>query len=185
MSYEFAEGYKIRDQSSTHFLTFTVMGWIDIFSRKRYKDIIIDSLNYCKQNKGLQIGGYVIMTNHIHFIWTAENNNLSDVVRDFKTFTSKAILKSIQEEPESRKDWLLYMFKFYANRTNENEVFKLWTSNNHPEAIYSKEFLISKLNYIHQNPVRAGIVAEPEHYIYSSATNYTNNKGIIEIDLLY
>ena len=65
MSYEFAEGYKIRDQSSTHFLTFTVMGWIDIFSRKRYRDIIIDSLNYCRANKGLQIGGYVIMTNHI------------------------------------------------------------------------------------------------------------------------
>jgi putative transposase len=185
MSYEFSEGYKIRDQSSTHFLTFTVMGWIDIFSRKRYRDIIIDSLNYCKQNKGLQIAGYVIMTNHIHFIWTAKNNNLSDVVRDFKTFTSKAILKSIQEEPESRKDWLLYMFKFYANRTNENDVFKLWTSNNHPEAIYSQEFLISKLYYIHQNPVRVGIVAEPEHYIYSSATNYTNNKGIIEIDFLY
>ena len=185
MSYEFAEGYKIRDQSATHFLTFTVMGWIDIFSRKRYRDIIIDSLNYCKQNKGLQIGGYVIMTNHIHFIWTAKNNNLSDVVRDFKTFTSKAILKSIQEEPESRKDWLLYMFKFYANRTNENEVFKLWTSNNHPEVIYSKEFLMTKLNYIHQNPVRAGIVTEPEHYIYSSATNYANNKGIIEIDFLY
>jgi REP element-mobilizing transposase RayT len=185
MSYEFAEGYKIRDQSSTHFLTFTVMGWIDIFSRKRYKDIIINSLNYCKENKGLQIAGYVIMTNHIHFIWTAKNSNLSDVVRDFKTFTSKAILKSIQEETESRKDWLLYMFKFYANRTNENEVFKLWTGSNHPEVIYSKDFLLSKLNYIHQNPVRAGIVAEPEHYIYSSATNYSNNNGIIEIDFLY
>ncbi len=64
-------------------------------------------------------------------------------------------------------------------------MFKLWTSNNHPEAIYSKKFLISKLNYIHQNPVRAGIVAESEHYNNSSATNYTNNKGIIEIDLLY
>ena len=71
------------------------MGWIDIFSRKRYRDIILDSLNYCREKKGLKIGGYVIMTNHIHFIWTAQNNNLSDIVRDFKTFTSKAILKSI------------------------------------------------------------------------------------------
>ena len=103
MSYEFAEGYKIRDQSSTHFLTFTVICCIEIFSRKRYKDIIIDRLNYYKQNKGLQIGGYVIMTNHIHFIWTTKNNNLSDVVRDFKTFTSKAILKAYKKNLKAEK----------------------------------------------------------------------------------
>lgn len=185
MSYEFAEGYKIRDQSSTHFLTFTVEGWIDIFSRKRYRDIIMESLKYCIENKGLKLGAYVIMSNHIHFIWTATNNNLSDIIRDFKTFTSKAILKSIQEEPESRKQWLLYMFQFFANRTSKNDVFKLWTNNNHPEAIYSQDFLLTKLNYIHQNPVRAGIVEEAEHYIYSSASNYASGKGIIEIDYLF
>lgn len=184
MSYENAEGYKIRDQSSTHFLTFTVEGWIDIFSRKRYRDIIIESLNFCRKNKGLKLGAYVIMSNHIHFIWTATNNNLSDIIRDFKTFTSKAILKSIQEEPESRKEWLLYMFSFFANKTNQNDYFKLWTNNNHPEAIFSQNFLETKLNYIHQNPVRAGIVKEPNEYIYSSATNYYSNTGIIDIDFL-
>ncbi len=68
MSYEYAEGYKIRDQATPHFLTFNIMGWIDIFSRKRYKDIIIESFKYCKQNKGLQIAAYVIMTNHVHTI---------------------------------------------------------------------------------------------------------------------
>ncbi len=76
------------------------------------------------------------------------------------------------------------MFEFFGKRTNANDVFKFWTSNNHPEAIYSQDFLLSKLNYIHQNPVRAGIVAEPEHYIYSSATNYLTGKGVIEIDFL-
>ena len=94
MSYEFADGYKIRDQSATHFLTFSIMGWIDIFSRQRYRDIIIESFQFCRKNKGLLIGGYVIMSNHIHVIWTASNNNLSDIVRDFKTFTSKAITSS-------------------------------------------------------------------------------------------
>ena len=184
MSYEYAEGYKIRDQATPHFLTFSIMGWIDIFSRKRYKDIIIESFKYCKQNKGLQIAAYVIMTNHVHTIWTAKGNNLSDIVRDFKTFTSKAIIKSIETEPESRKEWLQYMLDYYAQRTNANDYFKVWTGNNHPEAIYTQNFFDTKLNYIHQNPVMAGIVSSPEHYIYSSATNYPDNIGLLEMDFL-
>lgn len=184
MSYQYAEGYKIRDQSATHFLTFTVEGWIDILSRARYRDIIIESFKFCQKNKGLKIAAYVIMSNHIHTIWTATNNNLSDVLKDFKQFTSKSILKSIQAEPESRKDWLLYMFSFYANRTNANDYFKLWTNNNHPEHIYSQDFFLSKLNYIHQNPVRANIVSQDDHYVYSSASTYNNGTGLIDIDFL-
>jgi REP element-mobilizing transposase RayT len=149
MSYEFAEGFKIRDQAATHFLTFCIMGWIDIFTRQRYRDLIIESFRFCRKNKQLDIGAFVIMSNHIHVIWTANNGNLSDVVRDFKTFTSKAITKSIEDEPESRRKWLLHMFQFYANRTNANDFFKVWTSNNHPEEIYSNGFLQTKLNYIH------------------------------------
>ena len=185
MSYEFAEGYKIRDQSATHFLTFTIMGWIDIFSRQRYRDIILESFNFCQAQKNLRIGAYVIMTNHIHTIWTATNNNLSDIVRDFKTFTSKAILASIEAEQESRRDWLLYMFHYYANRTNANDNFKVWTGNNHPEEIHGESFLRTKLNYIHQNPVKAGLVEEPSHYLYSSAANYERGKGLMEIDFLF
>jgi putative transposase len=184
MSYENAEGYKIRDQAATHFLTFTIMGWIDIFSRQVYRNIILESMEYCRQNKRLKIGAYVIMSNHIHTIWTAEQNNLSDIVRDFKTHTSKAISNAIQIENESRRNWLTYMFEFYAKRTNANQYFKVWTNDNHPEEIYSREFLLTKLNYTHFNPVRAGLVAEPEHYLYSSASNYINNKGLIEIDYL-
>ncbi len=185
MSYEFAEGYKIRDQASTHFLTFTIEGWIDIFSRQMYRDIILNSLQYCREKKGLRLGAYVIMSNHVHVIMTATNANLSDVIRDFKTFTSKAITAKIEKEAESRKDWLLYMFQFYANRKAANDRFKVWTNNNHPEAIFTDDFMRTKLNYIHQNPVRAGLVAEPNHYLYSSASNYETGKGLIEIDYLF
>jgi putative transposase len=185
MSYEFAEGYKIRDQSATHFLTFSIMGWIDIFSRQRYRDLMLESFQFCRENKGLKIGAYVIMSNHIHTIWTATNNNLSDIIRDFKTFTSKAITRAIEKEIESRRDWLLYMFRFYANRTAANDYFKVWTNNNHPEEIHSESFLRTKLNYTHENPVRAGLVTEPLHYLYSSAANYEGKKGLMEIDLLF
>ncbi|NII27884.1 transposase [Pseudoflavitalea sp. X16] len=185
MTYEKADGYKIRNQTATHFLTFTTMGWIDIFSRQRYRDIIINSFQYCRQNKGLRIGAFVIMSNHVHTIWTADKANLSDVVRDFKTFTSKAITQSIADEPESRREWLLYMFKFYAAPVASNDYYKIWTNNNHPEEIHSGDFMRAKLNYTHNNPVRAGLVAEPHDYLYSSAPNYQGKKGVMEIDFLF
>jgi REP element-mobilizing transposase RayT len=185
MSYEFAEGYKIRNQAATHFLTFTMVGWIDLFSRKVYKDLILESFTFCRENKNLQIHAYVIMTNHIHTIWTAKDNNLSDVVRDFKTYTSKTFIKVINEIPESRRDWLLYMFQFYARQTVANKQFKLWTNTNHPEEVFSQEFFDQKVNYIHENPVRAGIVNEAEDYLYSSAANFAGKKGVFEIDPLW
>lgn len=185
MSYEYAGGYKIRNQAATYFMTFTIMGWIDVFSRQRYRDIIIDSFQYCRTSKHLKIGAFVIMSNHLHIIWTAEKSNLSDIVRDFKTFTSKAISRSIQDDPESRREWLLYMFAFYAKRTAANDYYKIWTGDNHPEEVFSDTFLRAKLDYIHQNPVRAGLVAEPASYLYSSASNYESGKGIMEIDFLY
>ncbi len=114
------------------------------------------------------------MSNHIHVIWTARENNLSDIIRDFKTFTSKAISASVQDEPESRRDWLLHMFSFYANRTNANESYKVWTGNNHAEEIYSDSFLRTKLNYIHENPIQPKwkLCTYAEEYRWSSAAFY-------------
>ncbi len=185
MSYEFTEGYKIRDQAALHFLTFSIVGWIDIFTREHYRKIILQSFEYCRSKKSLRIGAYVIMSNHVHVIWQAENHNLSDIIRDFKTFTSKAITNAISEENESRKDWLLYMFNFHSKKTNANDYFKVWTGDNHPEEIFTEAFMRTKLNYIHENPARAGLVTKPENYLYSSAGNYINGKGLIEVDYLF
>ncbi|MFH0865814.1 MAG: transposase [Bacteroidota bacterium] len=85
--------YKIYDQSKAYYVTLTVVQWIDIFSRKSYRDIIIDSLKYCQKNKGLVIYAYVIMSNHVHMLISAEKENLSDVIRDFKKFTCKKNIK--------------------------------------------------------------------------------------------
>ena len=88
------EGYIIRDQSKAHFITATVVDWIDVFTRKMYKDVVIESLAYCIKEKGMLLYGYVIMSNHIHLIMQFEDGKLSDLIRDFKKFTAKAILKS-------------------------------------------------------------------------------------------
>ncbi len=89
------EGYLIRDQSKLHFITATVVDWVDVFYRKSYKDCIIESLEYCIKNKGMILYGYVIMSNHIHLILQSENGKLSDLIRDFKKFTAKVIQKKL------------------------------------------------------------------------------------------
>ena len=83
------DGYKIRDQHGIYFLTFAVVEWVDVFTRKEYADIVIESLRYCIQHKGLKLYAWCIMSNHVHLIVSAEQGNLSDVLRDFKKFTSK------------------------------------------------------------------------------------------------
>jgi REP element-mobilizing transposase RayT len=179
-----SEGFKIRDQKKPHFLTFTVTDWVDIFTRQSYRDIVINALKYCQKEKGLILYGYVIMSNHIHLIAQSEVGTLSDLIRDLKKFIARQTLITIQQEPESRRDWILKRFEFAAKGTSANEVFKFWRNGNHPEEIFSELFFWSKLNYIHLNPVRAGIVKQASDYIYCSASSYTQNSGIIDIQFM-
>jgi REP element-mobilizing transposase RayT len=162
-------GFQIREQYATHFLTHSIVDWVDVFSRKNYRDIVIESLDYCVKNKGLKLYAYVIMTNHIHLIARSETGKLSDTIRDYKKFTANAILDAIKAEPESRREWMLHRFSWNAAHTTRNRSFQVWTHDNHPETVYSQDFFNQKLNYIHQNPVRAGWVELPEEYLYSSA----------------
>ena len=176
------EGYVIRDQSLPHFITATIVDWIDVFSRKNYRDVVIECFNFCIQNKGMILYGYVIMSNHIHFIAQSKDGKLSDLIRDFKKFTAKSILKKIQTEPESRREWMLERFKLATESHSRNKNFQFWQYGNHPEEIYTNKFMWSKLDYIHLNPVRAGIVEKASHYIYSSASNYVNDCGLLTIE---
>ena len=174
--------YKVLSQSGMYFMTMTTVGWIDIFSRQRYRDIVMDSLKYCQKEKGLILHAYVVMTNHVHIIASAkEGFQLSDIIRDCKKFTAKRIWASIDKDPESRQEWLQYMFKYFAVHNKTGQEFQIWTHNNHPIALWSKDVIAQKIDYIHHNPVRAGWVAYPEHYLYSSAINYREGTGLIEI----
>ena len=177
-----SEGYKIRDQTLPHFITFTVVDWIDVFTRQTYKDVIIESLDYCIQNKGMILFGYVIMSNHIHMIIQSQEATLSDLIRDFKKFTAKSILEKIQNSPESRTEWMLKRFKLATKSHSRNKNYQLWQYGNHPEEVYSNKFMWTKLDYIHLNPVRAGIVEKASHYVYSSASNYVSDSGLLKIE---
>jgi putative transposase len=160
-----------------YFVTFTVAGWIDIFNREIYIEELIKNLQYCQREKELEIFSYVIMPSHIHMVVRRENGRLNELIRDFKSYTAKRILKLIEDNPqESRKEWLLYLFSYFAKRYRQNEKYRLWQKTNYPIELDSPEILEQKIDYIHNNPVKAGIVNEPENYIYSSANPFSELK---------
>jgi REP element-mobilizing transposase RayT len=183
MSSKGFSSYKIYNQNEAYFLTFTTVGWIDIFTRKVYKDIVINSFKYCRENKGLLLFAYVIMSNHIHLIARAnEGYKLSEIIRDLKKFTSKQIKKAIDEEPESRRKWMKAIFRVAGKSNSRNEDFQFWRQGNHPIEILSSKIFEQKLNYIHINPVKQGIVEKAEDYLYSSARNFAELASVMEID---
>jgi REP element-mobilizing transposase RayT len=134
------EGYIIRNQSLPHFLTATVVDWIDVFTRKVYRDEVIKCFDYCIKNKGMILFSYVIMSNHIHMIVQSNDGKLSDLIRDFKKFTAKTILDKIQSEPESRREWMLDSFKLATETHSRNKIinFGNW-------AIMRKKFIRKNL----------------------------------------
>jgi len=176
-------GYKIIDQSAPHFLTFQVVQWADIFTRKIYRDIVIDSFKYCRDFKGLEIYAYVIMSNHIHLLARSDKEDLSGTIRDFKRHTSKLLLDAVQGKEESRREWLMMIFRYAAKKHSRNDKYQVWTHENHPEYIFSNKFIEQKLEYIHNNPVRAGLVERPEDYLYSSARCYAGLDSVFDTEL--
>ncbi|MFW5879435.1 MAG: transposase [bacterium] len=126
--------YRIGDQNALHYITIATVDRIDIFTRREYKYIITDSLQYCREQKGLELYGYVIMTNHIHLICQAKDGHqLSDILRDFKRHTAKHILKEIQEHPqESRREWLLELLQKAGEKNQKNKIYQVWRQDNHP-----------------------------------------------------
>ncbi len=178
--------YYISDQHGCYFITCTVIHWIDIFSRTDYRDILVKSLNYCIGKKGLVVYGWVIMSNHIHLIISAKegSSGVSNLIRDFKKYTSQQISKAMFNIPESRREWILKAMSKEANRIGRATYYKLWRDDNH--AIYIDGFqsnIDNLLEYIHENPVRNGLVEHAWEYIYSSARDYhTNRKGLVNIE---
>ena len=167
-----------------YFTTSTIVDWVDVFTRPAYKHIIIESLKYCQQNKGLVVHAWVLMSNHLHMVVSLEGQNtLGDIMRDFKKYTSKKVLSLISENlQESRKIWMHSRFYFGNKKDRRMGNYHLWQEGNYIEEIYSYDFLQQKVNYIHDNPVRAEIVQRPEHYIYSSAPSYAGEVGLLQID---
>ena len=177
--------YKISNHQALHFITFATVQWVDALSRPLYKDIFIDSLAYCIKSKGLVLYAYVIMSNHVHLIASAKQSfNLSDILRDLKKYTSKAIIGAISNNKfESRRRWLLWIFKSAGSDNSNNTKYQFWQQDNHPIELSTNKMIDQRLDYIHYNPVKEGIVREPPNYVYSSAHFYSG--GLAQLPLKY
>ncbi len=179
-----SEKYKFHDDYGIYFVTSTVTNWIDLFTRKELKRIIVDSLQFCQSSKGLVIHAWCLMPSHLHIIVSSRDQHLSDIMRDFKKFTAKKIIKELGLINESRKNWLFQAFQEAGKHMNRIQKYKVWQDGNHPISLESNYFVDQKLSYIHQNPVESEIVEEPEQYLHSSARDYAGIKGLLEVELI-
>lgn len=176
--------FKIYNHQQAHFITFAVVDWIDVFTRPAYKKVIVQSLTYCQKEKGLAIYGWCLMTNHLHLVVSAkEDRNLSDKLRDFKTYTAKTILEDLQtNKKEIRRAWILWMFKKAGAANSNNKVYQFWRQDNRPMEIISNEFYHQKMEYIYYNPVKEGFCYQAVDYPYSSAFWYEKQEGLLEMN---
>ena len=175
--------YKFNDNDQLYFVTFTITNWADLFIRNEYKEIVLDSIRYCQKNKDLDVYGWCMMTSHIHLIVGSRGKALSDIMRDLKRHSSEMLHLAIAKNAkESRREWLLEMFT--KEDEKHNNKFQLWQPESHPIALPTAKIAHQKLEYIHYNPVEAGFVKYTTAWLYSSAIDYNNGKGLLDIILL-
>jgi len=147
----------------------------------KYCEIITHALEFYINNHKLKLHAYVIMPNHIHLIVSGEK--LSRVIQSFKMWTAKKILEELKVDKNNR---LLNQFKHYKKSYKIKSNYQVWQEGSHPQLIGKNEVLVQKIDYIHYNPVRAGLVEFPEDWKYSSAAFYDDGSGplVLDTDLL-
>jgi len=156
--------YYARESERAHFVTSTVVDWLPVFTSPACCDILAQSLDYCRREKGLRLYVWVIMENHFHAV--VQSAELPRVMEDLKKFTAGKLLAQIKAE---HRTWLLDLLAGGKAAHKTRSTYQLWQEGYHPQAIYSDETMLQKITYVHLNPVRRGWVASPEHWRYSSA----------------
>ncbi|MFT4679136.1 MAG: REP element-mobilizing transposase RayT [Flavobacteriales bacterium] len=172
--------YKFHNPSGAYFVSFAVVEWMDVFTRNEYKNILLDSLDYCQREKEMEVFAWCIMTNHIHLVFRSLNDEPGAILGDFKRFTSKKLIQAIIKNPkESRKSWLMEQFLKAGRNSSNVKKYQFWRHDNRPIELWSSKVIDQKINYIHMNPVAAGIVSQPEDYMFSSARDYSGANGLL------
>jgi len=156
--------YRINDETTSHFITSTIVEWLPVFTTAACCNIVVHSLEYCRQKKQLRIHAWVIMDNHFHAI--VSGPCLAHVLANLKKFTAHAILEQLKIE---RREWLLNQLAYFCAAHRHESDHQVWQEGVHPQAIRSDKMMLQKLEYLHNNPVKRGFVASPEHWRYSSA----------------
>lgn len=172
--------YKIYEPTHPHFVTCTTLHWIPIFTNKDSLEIILDSLKYLQTKHNLKLFAYVILENHLHFI--ASSDDIAKDMARFKSFTARKIIDLLKEKNVTT---ILQQLEFYKKAHKVGREFQLWQEGIQPKLIQSEQMMIDRINYIHNNPIKRGYVDKPRHWRYSSARDYEDIDGLIEIERVF
>ena len=173
--------YKFVDSNnSLYFLTFTVIGKIPVFINSKYCDVIIENFEFYRRKRGLQTFSYVIMDNHVHVIMS-HYEDISKVVQDFKKYTAKLMLQLLQTDS---RYWIKSLMKFSKKPYKTKSIYQFWEEGSHPELIQNQKMFNQKIEYIHNNPIKRGLVWEDRDWYYSSARNLYGLKNPFDINVL-
>lgn len=171
--------YRVSIENGIYFVTSTLVWWIPIFTSRTYFDILIEAFRFSQKEKGLQIYAFVILDNHLHA--ALSHPKLSQVLQSIKSYSAKIILNQLQKDD---KRWAINIFAYQKKHHKTASTHQVWQEGFHPQLIKDEEMLIEKIDYIHYNPVKRGLVAKPEHWIYSSASHYAGKNCVLKIDEL-
>ena len=175
--------YKFHNKDGLYFVSFATVYCIDVFTRQVYFNVLADSINYCRKEKGMELYCYCFMPNHVHFIFRSSNEQPMELLRDFKRYTSNKVIEAISENSqESRKEWLLWMFEKAGKKKGNVKKYQFWQHHNKPIELWSEKVIEQKINYVHNNPIESGFVTDAADWKYSSARNFLEDQTIIEID---
>jgi putative transposase len=166
--------YRINNENVAHFITSTVVEWLPVFTTAACCDILVRSLEYCRAHKAMRIHAWVILDNHFHAI--VSGPRLAQAIADLKKFTARQLLVQLKVEG---RDWLLNQLAYFRAAHKRESSHQLWQEGVHPQSITSDEMMLQKLEYLHHNPVKRGLVATPEHWVYSSAHEWL--KGAVPL----
>ena len=182
-----SRNYKFHNPEGLYFVSFSVIDWLNVFIQDKYKNIVVESLSYSQKEKGMAIAAWCIMPNHVHLIFrSVKGKHPSLLLGDLKRFTSKSIVKAIQENPrENRDNFLLKHFRNAANKSSNVKNYQFWQHHNNPIELWSNKVIKQKIDYVHQNPVKAGLVYKSYEYPYSSAIDYAGGKGLVENIIIF
>jgi len=177
--------YKFNNKEGLYFVSFATVLWIDVFIREEYCQVIVESLDYCRKYKGMEIYCWCIMPSHVHLIMRAQEGNPEIVLGRMKEFTSKKIVGLIRDsQQESRREWMLRMFEEAGTARSNVKTSQFWQHHNKPIELWTAEVTNQKMDYIHNNPVVSGFVLEPQHWKYSSAIDYCGGRGLLDMDFV-
>lgn len=171
--------YRAFEDGAVYFVTSSIVDWIPVFTSDQYYGILIEALSYRKKSNEMNLYAYVFMNSHFHLILSVEI--LSKFLKEFKSYTARRIIELLKKD---EKLDILNQLRLKKISHKKSSDYQVWQEGYHPQQITSEEMFAQKLEYIHQNPLRANLVDNPEDWEYSSASNYINGKGILNIDPL-